>query len=224
MLLLPMGYSALSNIVSPDRLTGTAEVSIRLAFHYDPTTWGTVGQWASAVGTTLAFIAAVYVIRRDAKVRRRSQSRKVVYYEAVSDRETDDIEGKYRRWYDATIKNLSDEPIYDVWLFMVSERGRRLIDNLNGVEVLLPGESFHRRSGYSFSFRYVDVIFRDNSGFWWRRSLDGKLEEHTLLRRWAFKYPHLSSPRRFFIWLRKRRRSRRIKKERRQRLRARNGS
>src|SRR5262249_39073870 len=151
------------------------------------------------------FVLTLYVIRRDAKVRRRRQSRKVAYYEAVSDREPDEIEGKYRRWYDATVKNLSDEPIYDARLFMVSQGRRRLIDGLSHVDVLLPGESFYYRSSYSFSFRFVDAVLRDNSGFHWRRRLDRKLEEHNRLSRWGFKHQHLSSPRNVWNWLRNRR-------------------
>ena len=192
-----------------------------LAFHYDPTTWGTIGQWAAAAGTTLVFLTTLYVIRRDAKVRRRSQSRKVVYYETESKREQDQIEGNHRYWYNATVKNLSDEPIYDIRLIIVSKEGRRrLIDGLSSAELLLPEESFSFRSGRPFAFRFVDAFFRDNSGFYWRRRIDGKLEEHGRLSRWVYKHQHLSTPRNLLRWLRTNRQNRRIRKERRQRPRA----
>ncbi|MDP9906070.1 hypothetical protein [Arthrobacter bambusae] len=45
-----------------------------------PSVWGTVDQWASAVFAGSAFFATFYVIRRDAKLRRMSQARRVVYY------------------------------------------------------------------------------------------------------------------------------------------------
>jgi hypothetical protein len=46
----------------------------------DHATWGTVGQWVGGIGTTLAFTATFYVIRRDAKVRRYAQARKIIFY------------------------------------------------------------------------------------------------------------------------------------------------
>src|SRR4051794_24467803 len=80
--------------------------------HFSPHVWGTVGQWFAAVGTLLAFTAAFYVIVRDARVRERTQASKVALYVVRTPRTPEEIEGKHRTWYDLTVKNLSDEPIY----------------------------------------------------------------------------------------------------------------
>jgi hypothetical protein len=87
------------------------------------------------------------------------------------------MEGKHKRWYDLTFKNLSEEPIYDVDFMMTD--GKRLIDTLGGEEIVLPDGIVEHRSGYSdVTFGSVDVIFRDNSGNNWRRNVKGILTEH----------------------------------------------
>jgi hypothetical protein len=158
-----------------------------LGIHFTSAVWGTVGQWVSAVGTTLAFTATFYVIRRDAKVRRRSQARKVALYMERLPRAPEEVEGKHKTWYDLTVQNLSDEPIYDVRFHMVS--GKRLIDTLGGGNVLLPGGTRAHRQGYSsIVFGGVDLLFRDNSGYHWRRNVQGHLKERGRLNRWLSKH------------------------------------
>ncbi|BCW66746.1 hypothetical protein NicSoilB4_15090 [Arthrobacter sp. NicSoilB4] len=44
---------------------------------FNPDTWGTFGQWASAGLTGLAFLTTAFVVARDTKVRKQSQARKV---------------------------------------------------------------------------------------------------------------------------------------------------
>jgi hypothetical protein len=144
---------------------------------FDPSVWGTVGDWVTALGTTSAFLATFYVIRRDAEERRKSQAKKTSLYVVTRDRLPEEMEGKHKRWYDLTFKNLSEEPIYDVDFMMTD--GKRLIDTLGGEEIVLPDGIVEHRSGYSdVTFGSVDVIFRDNSGNNWRRNVKGILTEH----------------------------------------------
>ncbi len=145
-------------------------------------TWGTVGQWVSAVGTSLAFSATFYVIRRDGRVRRQDQARKVAFYVQAVDRAPDEVQGKHRNWYNVTIKNLSDEPLYDVSHYLV-DRKAKAVDVLTGTAVLLPDESFTRRSPYSTAAWGTAAFFRDNSGRIWRREIGGRLTEVSPLQR-----------------------------------------
>lgn len=151
-------------------------VAVQLAFELHPSVWGTVGQWVSAIGTTSAFLATFYVIRRDAGERRQSQARKTSLYVVTRERAPSEVQGKYRTWYDLTIKNLSEEPIYDV-TFVMTE-GKRLIDGVGHKDIVLPDETVEKRNHYSnVVFGGVDVVFRDNSGHWWRRNVRGVLME-----------------------------------------------
>ena len=147
------------------------------AINFPPHVWGTVGQWVSAIGTSSAFLATFYVIRRDANERRRSQAKKVAVFVVRTPRAPDEIKGKHRTWYDVTVKNLSEEPIYDVKFVLVDDGGH-LVDGVGSYDVLLPDESEMHRSPYStVLYGVVDVVFRDNGGHIWRRSVQGHLTE-----------------------------------------------
>ncbi|MDQ0672960.1 hypothetical protein QFZ36_000521 [Pseudarthrobacter siccitolerans] len=134
---------------------------------FNPDTWGTVGQWASAVITGSAFFATFYVIRRDARVRLLAQARKVAYYRS-----------QRGRFWNHTVHNLSDEPIFDVQLHVVVKgRSRELIAEK---EILIPQEKLSPTEWFADS---IDAEFRDNSGHWWRRTVNGKLHEVSRLQR-----------------------------------------
>lgn len=170
-------------------------IASNIALQYDPAVWGTVGQWASAIGTTLAFLATFYVIRRDARIRKRQQAAKVAFFQVDRPREPEEVDGKWDRWYVGTVSNLSDEPIYDVYLMMV-KRGRRRqwVDSLLSREILLPGEAAERSSEYSNSFREVDAVFRDNAGYHWQRTISGRLIPRSALAWTVFRrYYYLRS-------------------------------
>lgn len=168
--------------------------SSHLALNFQPHVWGTVGQWASAIGTLSAFSATFYVIKRDAKVRRRSQAQKVALYIETVDRQPDEVDGKYDTWYDLTVKNLSEEPIYDVAFWMINDRGQ-LLDGLGSETVLLPDQTYVQRSGYSnVAFGSVDVLFRDNGGRHWRRNVEGHLTERSRLELWRFAHFYNDPP------------------------------
>jgi hypothetical protein len=154
----------------------------------DPATWGTVGQWVGGVGTTLAFGATFYVIRRDAKVRRYAQARKIVFYDTYdTDVRYDELNEKH--YFDCIVKNLSDEPIYDVALIDIP-------DNDDLALILLPQEAltYTQITGFPSS---ISLYFRDNAGLYWSRSSSGNLAEspHQLFIR--FRYIRLRH------WLRK---------------------
>lgn len=154
---------------------------------FDSSVWGTVGDWVTGLGTVSAFGATFYVIRRDAKERRRSQAKKTSLYVITRQRAPEEVEGKHKVWYDLTFKNLSEEPVYDVYFMMVE--GKRLIDSLGYEEIVLPGEIRERRYHYSnVTFGGVDVIFRDNSGKNWRRNVRGFLTERKTTELWTYRH------------------------------------
>ena len=160
---------------------------------YDTMIWGTPAQWASAVGTTLAFTATFYVIRRDAKIRRRTQMSKVALYLVETPREPADIDGKRKNWYYVTVKNFSDEPIYNVTFYMYHWGLSRplIIDGVKTLwpdSVLLGGQSdFYRSESSDGTYEGYEILvqFRDNSGRWWQRTLNGRAIELGRIHRWA---------------------------------------
>lgn len=130
---------------------------------FPPGEWGTYGQWASALVTGSAFFATFYVIRRDAKVRRYAQARKVVFYSE---------ELRPARGYQYTVRNLSDEPIYGVVLYKEHPNTIFSLD-----KVLLPGKDtppFVTKGDNSPPLR---LAFRDNGGWNWNRDTLGFLRE-----------------------------------------------
>ncbi|MDR6413474.1 hypothetical protein [Pseudarthrobacter sulfonivorans] len=128
---------------------------------FESSLWGTVGQWASAVFAGLAFFATFYVIRRDSKLRRTSQARRIVYYFSYF------IPGEPMedRWFH--IRNNSDESVYDVHFYYhigrYIEQGAR--------QVLHPGEETKYRS-----LEVPRISFRDGAGVSWLRNIEGDLK------------------------------------------------
>jgi hypothetical protein len=146
---------------------------------FDPATWGTVGQWVGSIGTTLAFTATFYVIRRDAKVRRYAQARKVAFYQGWTTVEVDAVTHEEVPRFDRTVQNLSDEPIYDVRIWKIGDTTRS--NTLEKREVLLPnGPSLIYRCDSETGER-IFLDFRDNSGKRWTRTLRGNLSEIDVL-------------------------------------------
>jgi hypothetical protein len=148
---------------------------------FNPDTSGTVADWVGGTGTTLAFLATAYVVRRDAKVRREAQARKVAYYLREVDRAPDEIVGKYTKWWIHEIHNLSDEPIYRVKPHEVNQRGVRIPIVRRFREVLLPGQSFTIQEAFYPSPGRREIQFLDNSGRPWIRTLKGDLKEFSRL-------------------------------------------
>ncbi|WP_026536951.1 hypothetical protein [Arthrobacter sp. 9MFCol3.1] len=140
---------------------------------FNPGTWGTVADWVGGLGTTAAFIAAVVVIAKDAKVRRIAQARKVVYITLEGSAfEKDEATGQTRRRNTIryVLKNLSDEPVYSVRFIVRSGPYRGL--RLGAKDVVLPGEDF------ACKLEADDppvAVFRDNSDVRWVRNIKGKI-------------------------------------------------
>lgn len=142
---------------------------------FNPDTWGTVAEWVGSIGTTLAFLATFIVIRRDAKVRRIAQARRIVYTVETLNLMQLTIKGHeppalMDKSYSLT--NLSDEPIYDVFF---------LIDGANGQipaskDVVLPGEVFSAE--VETGVKAPIVLFRDNSETAWIRNVNGKIHTY----------------------------------------------
>lgn len=142
--------------------------------NFDPSTWGTVADWVGGVGTTAAFIAAVVVIAKDAKVRKIAQARKVVYVaESIQLVPISIAGGASHSGGTSTryiLKNLSDEPIYRI--FFYAHNGARTGNALDSTPVILPGEDY----AYEFDVDEPPLAcFRDNSDVGWIRNIKGKI-------------------------------------------------
>lgn len=126
----------------------------------NPDTWGTVADWVGELGTTAAFLAAVVVIAKDAKVRKSAQARKVAY---VTEKLTvyGDLQGMthVRQVPKYVIKNLSDEPIYDVSFHAHAGISAVQGPAIGEQDVVLPGEDFATNSELS---EPPLAYFRDN--------------------------------------------------------------
>jgi hypothetical protein len=132
--------------------------------------WGDVPEWVGGLGTTAAFTATFFVIRRDANERQREQARKIVFYQAemspgTAPSQLARIAQSSKEIWTYELHNLSDEPIYSV-------NFQGLHGQLEIVPILLPGEHHH---GSPSLDPYVTVTFTDNSGGSWERNMFGKL-------------------------------------------------
>jgi hypothetical protein len=154
---------------------------------YDPALYGTWAQWAAATGATAAFGATFYVIRRDANLRRKAQARQVSFYITPTFGPGQSAAaGHNPASYDYTVHNQSNEPIYRAVIYVESP-GYTLYDAAVGsIDWLLPGDKDHvsqralphEVGGVAFA------IFRDNSGEWWKRDSDGRLDHVSKLDLW----------------------------------------
>jgi hypothetical protein len=78
---------------------------------FDAAVWGTVGQWVSGIGTSGAAITGLSVFMADLRRRRREQAASIVgWWERAVDQE-----------YPITIQNLSDKPIFNMFLDIVAK-------------------------------------------------------------------------------------------------------
>jgi hypothetical protein len=139
---------------------------------FNPDTWGTVADWVGGTGTTAAFLAAVIVIAKDAKVRKIAQARKVAYIaEDKTVYDTDEVGvSRPRNAVRYVLKNLSDEPIYRI--FFYAHDGARAGNALDGTPVILPAEEY----AYEFDIDEPPLAcFRDNSNVGWIRNIKGKV-------------------------------------------------
>lgn len=140
---------------------------------FNPDIWGTFADWVGGVGTSAAFIAAVVVIAKDAKVRRIAQARKVVYVAEIKTvYRTTDANGVTHpeKMTHYILKNLSDEPIY--WVFFYAHAGAKAGESLDATPIILPGKE------YAYEFEIDEpplACFRDNSDVGWIRNIRGKV-------------------------------------------------
>jgi hypothetical protein len=151
---------------------------------FNPTTWGSIGQWVSAALTTLAFLTTAYVVQRDTKERRLSQARQVAYFlkeekRAVYERGRNQI-------LEYTVRNLSPEPIYEVSTVFDSIDGIALSDYR---AILLPGDTHALEVSSLHKLPPPVLSFRDNAGKVWKRSVSGNLHLARTRKNWYGKRP-----------------------------------
>lgn len=139
----------------------------------NPDIWGTYADWVGGLGTTAAFVAAVVVIAKDAKIRRLAQARKIVYTLEILDLVEVALKGRPDPIKDQrqTLTNLSDEPIYHVFL-MIGGYG----DIAGNKAVVLPGDSFS--VDLEFGEKAPTALFKDNSQIAWVRTISGKVHSY----------------------------------------------
>lgn len=151
--------------------------------------------WAAieAIGTWLAFAAAGFGAvllfrdhRRAEDDRRRAQASKVWVY-PTEGYETDERPGELL-YTSATVMNGSDQPIYDVYVVILTRSAGRVVatHSLNHVDYLLPGvkdwwdlrqlpDQEKLWSGSDLSV--LTVHFRDTLDRHWRRTARGALTD-----------------------------------------------
>jgi hypothetical protein len=162
--------------------------------------WGTVPDWLAAIGTVAAFGVTYRLLRKELAAhrlyeedRRRAQGRLVNAWLELRWRSNSEAEP----WF--TVKNASDEPVYQVKITIVPagsrfaadpEAARGQTDMIVGGEYrqLLPQESRQQSiDDVEWTFAtwalVLGLSFTDSRGLRWERSPDGSLTEVTKRRR-----------------------------------------
>ena len=130
--------------------------------------FGTVPDWLTAIGTTLAFLVAFAVLALEIMERHRSQAGGVAAW-----LERDDEGAKVR------VANSSDVPVYNVRVTPqllgrdyepISYALIRPKADFTALNIPIPGAS-----DVSNNYLGVEMIFDDSSGRHWRRDRSGKL-------------------------------------------------
>jgi len=149
---------------------------------FNPTIWGTFGQWVSSSIATLALLTTAFVVWRDTNERRVSQARQVAYYVKENVRSVYEFDQEEEDpIHDYTVSNLSPEPIYDV--MQVSDH-KGSVGLLEFRAVLLPGHE-HVFEGADYTRVGPPILsFRDNSGAVWARSISGRLHKTGTRKDW----------------------------------------
>lgn len=135
--------------------------------------WGTVPAWLSGIGTTSAFFATFYIIRRDSNTRRRTQASQIAYY---ASRLSIDSESSILREDPKgdvggiVIANLSKEAIYSVETHHLDRTDRSVVHIHYVADVLMPDRTICVDTGAYVTYG-IDLKFRDNSGLSWVRTL-----------------------------------------------------
>lgn len=144
---------------------------------FNPNTWGSVADWVGGVGTTAAFAAAVFVIGKDARVRKTAQAQQVAYFlhrpKGFSYITHDEGDADY------FVTNMSPEPIYDVVQYYRTENSLGI---LHYKDVLLPQQEFEFPQADYTRIAPPLICFRDNSGNIWIRSVSGYV--HAAGKKW----------------------------------------
>jgi hypothetical protein len=130
--------------------------------------FGTVPDWVTATGTTLAFLVAFIVLALEIMERHRSQASGVAAW-----LEREDEGAKVR------VANSSDVPIYNVRVTpqllgsdyeLISYALIRPKADFTALNIPVPGAS-----DVSNDYLGVEIIFDDSAGRHWRRDRNGKL-------------------------------------------------
>ena len=144
--------------------------------------WGNVAEWVGAVGTALAFLAALALLRKELdaandsrrareqneSARRREQASHVAAW----------IEDSGGGTFSVVLKNASPYPVFDV-AYYVAEADNHVPDSdWRLVDTMGPGmDASYGYVSAGESIRGINLTFRDNAGIFWRRHGDGTLEE-----------------------------------------------
>jgi hypothetical protein len=148
---------------------------------FNPSIWGTYGQWVSSTLTTLAFLTTAFVVFRDTKDRREAQARQVACFVKKIKRSM--YEDDQSPLVEYRVSNLSQEPIYDVTLLSHEATGKS-IGILQFQDVVLPGKT-HEFEVEDYSRIDPPLLsFRDNSGKVWARSVAGYMHRTGSRKGW----------------------------------------
>lgn len=146
--------------------------------------WGTLGEWAGAFGTLLAFAVTLYLLfielgdRRHERARQEQEQARLVSAWVGSVIVGADAQ---RANVEVYLRNRSEEPVYDVLLELRPHFGEDADATLLMIELVPPGETFvewfdHAPHDPELLARPpVTLYFVDAAGRTWRRDPHGRL-------------------------------------------------
>jgi hypothetical protein len=145
---------------------------------------GTTAEWVQAVGVMGAFAVTGFAIVREMRMNRLSREH------LLADRQARYVASWTGGWdvvnemAEINYRNGSQEPIYGVALRVLSQERKDSAPDWTAVGTVAPGAE----ATVTLSFREVqdvvsslpaglpvEMVFRDSTDLWWRRSASGKL-------------------------------------------------
>lgn len=145
--------------------------------------WGTVGEWAGAIGTLLAFAVALHLLFVELRDRRHERARLEQEQARLVSAwvGTVGIIDGHRANVEVFLRNRSEEPVYDVLLELRPHFGEDADATLSMIEVVPPGETlveWFYNSPHDAEFLGrppLTLYFVDTGGRTWRRDPRGQL-------------------------------------------------
>lgn len=143
--------------------------------------WGNVPEWIGAIGTVGALLVVASALRHEMQARREDAiDRETTQARLISVRSTGGGTDEDGYEYRAEVNNWSDQPIYDVELWMThfdAPKTRRLVEPGKTAEFTF--RAIRNTPGHPLDDAEPSVTFTDAAGRRWQRSEGVNLERIT---------------------------------------------